>query len=191
MSIDYTLLVQMALFVALWLLLKRLWFDPALRVIRERAARSEGAVREARAIQAEAERLRAEHAAALEQTKGEAHDEMQEMLRQTEAEQQRLIAQARADAQRTLTGGRRRAEARRSAIARDVATLPALRAQLRADLRDTAEREREDLLARGRTAAERIRDDARLLAEHEFATSRAALRSEVIDEAVRQATALV
>src|SRR5207247_3444475 len=72
MSIDYTLLVQMALFVALWLVLKRLWFDAALRVIRERTARSEGAVREARAIHAEAERLRAEHAAALDQAKGEA-----------------------------------------------------------------------------------------------------------------------
>src|SRR5438132_6253201 len=65
-------------------------------------------------------------------------------------------------------GARARAEAEalRSAIARDVANLPALRAQLRADLRDTAEREREDLLARGRTAAGRIRGDARLLAEH-------------------------
>jgi len=103
MSIDYTLLVQMALFVALWLLLKRLWFDPALRVIRERTARSEGAVREARVIQAEAERLRAEHAAALDQAKGEAQSEMQEILRQAEAEQQRLISEARADAQRTLT----------------------------------------------------------------------------------------
>jgi F-type H+-transporting ATPase subunit b len=102
MSIDYTLLVQVALFVALWLVLKRLWFDPALRVIRERTSRSEGAVREARAIQAEAERLRAEHAAALEQAKGEAEGEMQEMLRQAEAEQQLVIADARAEAQRTL-----------------------------------------------------------------------------------------
>src|SRR5437763_627936 len=152
MSIDYTLLVQMALFVALWLVLKRLWFDPALRVIRERTARSEGAVREARAIQAEAERLRAEHA-----------------------------------------GGRARAEAQalRATLARDVENLPTLRAQLRADLRATAEREREALLALGRAAAERIRTDARLLAEHEFAAARAALRSEVIEEAVRQATALI
>jgi F-type H+-transporting ATPase subunit b len=103
MSIDYTLVVQIALFVALWVVLKRLWFDPALRVIRERTARSEGAVKEARAIQAEAQRLRAEHAAALDQAKGEAQSEMQEMLRQAEAEQQRLIAEARAEAQRTLT----------------------------------------------------------------------------------------
>src|SRR2546423_1408490 len=38
---DYTFLVQIALFIALWLVLKRLWFDPALRIIHERAARSE------------------------------------------------------------------------------------------------------------------------------------------------------
>src|SRR2546426_8985952 len=86
MSIDYTLVVQIALFVALWVVLKRLWFDPALRVIRERTTRSEGAVREARVIQAEAERLRAEHAAALDQAKGEAQSELQEMLRQRSEE---------------------------------------------------------------------------------------------------------
>src|SRR5438874_13038986 len=91
------------------------------------------------------------------------------------------------------TGARARAEAQalRAALARDVENLPALRAQLRADLRATAERECEALLALGRAAAERIRTDARLLAEHEFAAARAALRAEVIEEAVRQATALI
>ena len=58
-------------------------------------------------------------------------------------------------------------------------------------MRATAERECEALLALGRAAAERIRTDARLLAEHEFAAARAALRSEVIEEAVRQATVLI
>src|SRR5438132_6367687 len=102
MSIDYTLLVQLALFVALWIALKRLWFDPALRVIRERTARSEGAIAEARAIQAEAERLRAEHAAALDQARAEAEREVQEILREAEVEQKRLIAEAREDAQRMI-----------------------------------------------------------------------------------------
>ena len=90
-------------------------------------------------------------------------------------------------------GARARAEAQelRATLARDVANLPAIRAQLLADLRLTAEREGEALLERARAAAERIRADARLLAEHEFAVARATLRAEVIDEAVRQATALV
>ena len=99
---DYTFLVQIVIFVALWIVLKRLWFDPALRIVRERTARSDGAIAEARAIQADAERLRAEHAAALDEVKAVAQREMQEVLREAEAQQKRLIDQARAEAQHTL-----------------------------------------------------------------------------------------
>jgi F-type H+-transporting ATPase subunit b len=113
-----TIIFQIALFVALWALLSRLWFRPALRVLRERAARSEGAVQQARAIQAEAERLRAEHAAALDHARGEAQREMQDILRAAEVEQKRLVAEARDDARHTLADVRTRiaeevAEARR------------------------------------------------------------------------------
>jgi F-type H+-transporting ATPase subunit b len=86
---------------------------------------------------------------------------------------------------------REEAEALRATIARDVANLPALRQQLRDDLREAAERERDTILASGREAAERIRADARALAENEFGAAREALRAEVIDEAVRQATVIV
>ena len=83
---------------------------------------------------------------------------------------------------------REQAEALRAAIARDLADLPALRQRLRADLLAAAERERDQLIARGRQAADRIRADARVLAEQEFAAARNALRDELIDEAVRQAS---
>jgi F-type H+-transporting ATPase subunit b len=108
MQANYAVFVQVVIFVALWLVLKRLWFDPVLRVLRERAARSEGALAEARTIQAETERLRAEHAAALDQARGEAQRDMQEILRQAEADQKRLIGEAREDAQRTLADARGR-----------------------------------------------------------------------------------
>ena len=103
MHVDpYALVLQIAIFVVLWLVLKRLWFDPALRIMHERAKRSEGAIKEARAIQAEAERLRAEHGAALDEARGEAQRQMQEILRGAEAEQKKLIAEARDEAQRAL-----------------------------------------------------------------------------------------
>ena len=86
---------------------------------------------------------------------------------------------------------RERAEALRATIARDLADLPALRQRLRADLLAAAEREREQLIERGRQAADRIRADARLLAEQEFAAARNALRDELIEDAVRQASALL
>ena len=129
---DYTFLVEIVIFVVLWLSLRRLWFEPALRVIRERARRSEGAVEEARAIQSEAERLRAEHAAALDQARSEAQREMKAMVRIAEAEQKQLIADARDDAQRTLTDVRAR-------IAEEVtAARTGLREQAREIARDVA-----------------------------------------------------
>jgi F-type H+-transporting ATPase subunit b len=90
-------------------------------------------------------------------------------------------------------GARAREEAAavRAQLARDMDRLPAVRAQLRADMRAAAEHERQNLVASGARAAERIRSDARLLADHEFAAARDALRAEVIEEAVRQATALI
>ena len=131
---DYTFLVQIAIFVVVWVALSRLWFGPALRVIRERAARSEGAIREARAVQAEAERLRLEHAAALDAARDEAHREMQEVVRGAEAEQKRLLAEAREEAQRTLAEVRTR-------VAEEVAAARrGLRAQVGEIAREVAQK---------------------------------------------------
>jgi F-type H+-transporting ATPase subunit b len=109
------LLAQAAIIVVLWIVLGRLWFGPAMRVIHERNARSEGALKKARAIQAEAEALRARHAAAVEEARTEGQRDMGEMLRSAEAEQRKLIGEARDEAQRVLSDARTR-------IAEEVAT---------------------------------------------------------------------
>jgi F-type H+-transporting ATPase subunit b len=125
-------IAEIALFVVVWAALAFLWFRPAMRLLHERRARSEGAIREAEAIQAEAEKLRATHAAALDEARAEAQREMHDMLRDAEAEQKRLIAEARAEAQQAIADVRGRiaeevASARRSlradadVIAREVA----------------------------------------------------------------------
>jgi len=106
MKLQLPFFVQVPLFLALWMVLHRLWIGPALKVIHERAKRSEGAIAEARGVQAEAERLRAEHAAALAETRTEAQREVQEMLRQAEVEQRRLIETATEDAHRYLSDAR-------------------------------------------------------------------------------------
>jgi F-type H+-transporting ATPase subunit b len=102
------LLVQIALFLGLWMVLKRWWFDPALRVIAAREARSQGAIAEARVLQAEAERLRREHEAAIDQAKAEAQREVQEIVREAEAEQRRMVGDATEAAQRTVADARER-----------------------------------------------------------------------------------
>jgi len=83
------------------------------------------------------------------------------------------------------------AEALRAQLAKDLADLPALRERLQADLRATAQRERDQMLSMANQTAERIRNDAKLLAEQEIAAARRVLREEVVEAAVREATTLV
>lgn len=125
---DYSFFIQIGLFILLWVCLKQWWFDPAMKLLKERSARSEGAVEEARKVQAEAEQLRREHAIALEQTKAEAQRDVHEILRAAEAEQKRLIAEATEDAQRALSEVRSR-------VAEEVALA---RKELRADVEGIA-----------------------------------------------------
>jgi F-type H+-transporting ATPase subunit b len=125
---DYSFFIQIGLFLLLWVCLKQWWFDPTMKLLKERNARSEGAVEEAKKVQAEAEQLRREHAIALEQTKAEAQRDVHEILRAAEAEQKRLIGEATEDAQRAL------AEVR-SRVAEEVALA---RKELRADVEGIA-----------------------------------------------------
>lgn len=125
---DYTFVLQVLIFVVFWVLMKRLWIDPALRVLHQRSRRSEGALREAERLQAKAEQLRADQAAALGDARAEAQREMQEIVRAAETEQQRLIEEARAEAQRTIGEVRAR-------IAEEMA---AARQGLRAQAREIA-----------------------------------------------------
>jgi F-type H+-transporting ATPase subunit b len=93
-----------------------------------------------------------------------------------------------------LAAGRRalaEAEETRAALERDVRELPNTIAQLKADIRAAADREHSNLREMTMRAAERIRGDARLVAESEVTAARSGLRSEVVDEAVRQATTMV
>lgn len=89
------------------------------------------------------------------------------------------------------TRARSEAEALRAELAKDLADLPALRERLKADLRATAERERDKLLAQAKQTADRIRKDALLLAEQEAGSARRILRDETVAAALREATTLV
>jgi F-type H+-transporting ATPase subunit b len=132
LELNYTLAVQAVLFVVLWIALKQLWFDPTLRLLKERSARSQGQMAAARELEAQLEQLRQERNLAIQQAKAEVQREIAEMLRRAEAEQKQLIAQANEEAQHTLAEVRGQvaeevAAARKSlsgevgAIAREVA----------------------------------------------------------------------
>lgn len=89
------------------------------------------------------------------------------------------------------TTAREEAASMRVQIDRELADLPVLRRQMQADLRATAERERDKLVESATVAAERIRKDATLAADHEFEEARRRVRAEVVGGAISEATAIV
>ncbi len=127
LELNYSLALQVVLFLVLWAVLKRFWFEPAMRVIKERARRSEGEIEKARALEAEVARLRQEHEGAVQRARNEAQREVAEIMRRAEAEQKQLIAEANQDAQRTLTDVRSRVAediaAARKSLSDDVGSL--------------------------------------------------------------------
>ena len=131
---DSTFVVQMLVFAVLFVVLRRWWFEPVLRVMEERRRRSEGAIAEARAIEAEVVRLRAEHEAALAETRARVEQELDGMLRRAEGEQARIVDEATQEAQRALAdvrgrlaeelaAARKRLDAQVQDISRDVARM--------------------------------------------------------------------
>jgi F-type H+-transporting ATPase subunit b len=136
---SITLIVcQIGLFLALFVILKRFWFAPVESILHARAHRSEGALKEAREVQARAEELRREHAKALDAARAQAQSEVQELLRAAETEQKRLIDEAQADAERSLADARQ-------GIARDVAQA---KAQLEGEVTELARRAAASVLGR-------------------------------------------
>ena len=131
-------LCQIAIFLMLFVLLKRLWFAPVAAVLQERERRSEGALAEARQMHARAEELRSGHAKALEQARLEARHEVQELWRTAEAEQQRLLDEAHEDAERTMLEAR-------AQIAQDVARA---RRELDTQVREIARQAAQAVLGR-------------------------------------------
>jgi F-type H+-transporting ATPase subunit b len=132
------LIIEATIFVVLWIVLNRLWFGPAMRVIHERNTRSAGALEKARTIQAEAETLRARHAAAIEEARADAHRDMEEVIRAAHAEQRKVIGDARDEAHRVLTDARGK-------IAEEVA---AARQELRAQAESIAKEVARKVLGR-------------------------------------------
>jgi len=99
-----------------------------------------------------------------------------------------------ADIRNALAAGakaREEAASLRAQIDRELADLPVLRQQMQADLRATAEREREKMVEAATIAAERMRRDAKLAADQEFEEARRRVRAEVVGGAISEATAIV
>lgn len=106
LSIDQSILFQIVLFLALWMFLRKFLFEPHLAVMQQRTQRSEGAVKEAQQVRADAESIEGRYKAQLAETRTGTMQQVDTVYRAAEEQAKTLTDAARAEADQTLASMR-------------------------------------------------------------------------------------
>ncbi|HVY46851.1 MAG TPA: ATP synthase F0 subunit B [Minicystis sp.] len=134
---DLSFLAQFALFTLFVTLLKPLLFDPLLRLFEERERRTEGAKKEARAMDAEAGELLQRYEAELERVRREAAVDRDRLRAEAARLEAQIMADARAETARILETGKERIGREVSALRAELEAMqPELAAQIASKLLD-------------------------------------------------------
>ena len=131
-SIDYSLVVQIVLFLILWSILRRVLFGPVGRLMAERERRTEGSHAEARSLTEEGQELQAQYDAAIararaegEAIKSEIREEAQKarnvILSQGRDAATQKIQEIREEVRKELEAARRVAATNAEALAQEMA----------------------------------------------------------------------
>jgi F-type H+-transporting ATPase subunit b len=132
---DLSFVAQFALFTLFVSLLKPLLFDPLLRVFEERERRTEGAKKEARAMDAEAGELLTRYEGELQRVRQEAGVERERIRAEAARLEARIMSEARDETARILEAGKQRIAREVTELRRELdATQPELAVQIASKL---------------------------------------------------------
>ena len=106
-SLDISILYQIILFVALWLILNKILFQPYLRLLEERERRTTGAEHDSADLEHEGARLRAQYEEKIAQAQTAAYAAKDAILQEARQQREKILGQARAAAASKLEQARR------------------------------------------------------------------------------------
>lgn len=132
-SLDISILYQVVLFVISWLFLKKILFQPYLKLLEERERKTTGAQHDSTDLEREGARLRAQYEEKIAQAQAAAQAAKEEILQSGRLEREKILGEARAEAAQILEHvrqeiaaavgeERRRAAAEASALAAEMAS---------------------------------------------------------------------
>ena len=116
LSLNYTILLQIILFLVLWACLKRMLFDPMSALLAAREQRTTGTLATAASLMAEVDRARAQHAEAVHNARLGIAQQIETSRKAMQAEYERIIANARAESAAELAR-------QRAALAQELAAV--------------------------------------------------------------------
>ena len=106
-SLDLSILYQIILFVALWLILNKILFQPYLQLLEERERRTIGAEHDSADLEHEGARLRAQYEEKIAQAQTAAYAAKDAILQEARQQREKILGQARAEAASKLEQTRR------------------------------------------------------------------------------------
>ena len=106
-SLDISILYQIILFVALWLILNKILFQPYLRLLEERERRTIGAEHDSADLEHEGARLRARYEEKIAQAQTAAYAAKDAILQEARQQREKILGEARAAAASKLEQARR------------------------------------------------------------------------------------
>ncbi|MFQ5681735.1 MAG: ATP synthase F0 subunit B [Candidatus Binatia bacterium] len=100
--IDYTIIIQIASFLALWFLLTKILFNPLLGLLKERERRTEGVKAETVSLRDEGERLRVAYENGITTARDEGYAVKEVILSEARREREQLLSETNEQAARLL-----------------------------------------------------------------------------------------
>jgi F-type H+-transporting ATPase subunit b len=105
-SLDYTIIYQIVLFLVLWLILSKVLFGPYLALLEARERRTAGAQHESSSLAQEGERLKAQYEAKIAEAEGAGASIKERILQEARQQREAILARAREEAATTLDRAR-------------------------------------------------------------------------------------
>jgi F-type H+-transporting ATPase subunit b len=105
-SLDYSVLYQIGLFLILWLILSKVLFRPYLDLLDQREHRTSGAQQDSSELEQEGARLKAEYEEKIAQARATGTAAKDAIVQEGRQERERILQQAREEAAHTLEAAR-------------------------------------------------------------------------------------
>jgi F-type H+-transporting ATPase subunit b len=122
-NVDVTLLINIGLWILLFIVLRPLLWDPMIKLIGAREAGMGGSRDKARELEADAKQKKTEYEAALKRARATASEEREKLRNDAKKKESEIVAQARQQTQAALESQRAEIRAQRDKLASEMNTL--------------------------------------------------------------------
>jgi len=126
-SLDYSVVYQIVIFLLLWIILSKLLFRPYLNLLDQRERRTTGAQHDATDLQYEGARLRAQYEEKIAQAQAAGYAAKEAILQEARQQREKVLTQVREDTMRMLEEVRRelasQVQRERQVVADEVRTI--------------------------------------------------------------------